>query len=41
VQVLQQGPPTGGIEITITGGDEDKLRQASQTVVDELEGTTT
>ena len=38
VQVLQQGPPTGGIEITITGGDEDKLRQASQTVVDELEG---
>jgi len=37
VQVLQQGPPTGGIEITITGGDEDKLRQASQTVVDELE----
>jgi HAE1 family hydrophobic/amphiphilic exporter-1 len=37
VQVLQQGPPTGGIEITITGGNEDKLRQASQAVVDELE----
>lgn len=37
VQVLQQGPPTGGIEVTIIGGDEDKLRQASETVVDELE----
>ncbi len=38
VQVLQQGPPTGGIEITITGGNEDELRRASRTVVDELEG---
>ena len=37
VQVLQQGPPTGGIEITITGGAEEKLRRASETVVDELE----
>ena len=37
VQILQQGPPTGGIEITITGGNEEKLRQASETVVDELE----
>ena len=38
VQVLQQGPPTGGIEVTITGGNEDELRRASRTVVDELEG---
>ncbi|QIN81409.1 MMPL family transporter [Rubrobacter tropicus] len=37
VQVLQQGPPTGGIEVTITGGSEDELRQASETVVDEIE----
>ncbi len=38
VQVLQQGPPTGGIEITITGGNEDELRRASATVVEEIEG---
>jgi len=37
VQVLQQGPPAGGIEVTITGGDEDELRQASETVVDRIE----
>ncbi|HEV2744934.1 MAG TPA: efflux RND transporter permease subunit, partial [Rubrobacter sp.] len=37
VQVLQQGPPTGGIEVTITGGNEDELRRASETVVDEIE----
>lgn len=38
VQILQQGPPTGGIEVTITGGNEDKLREASETIVEELEG---
>ncbi len=37
VQILQQGPPTGGIEITILGGSEDELRKASETVVDELD----
>ncbi|CAA9491256.1 MAG: RND multidrug efflux transporter; Acriflavin resistance protein [uncultured Rubrobacteraceae bacterium] len=37
VQVLQQGPPTGGIEVTITGGSEDKLRRASEAVVNEIE----
>jgi HAE1 family hydrophobic/amphiphilic exporter-1 len=37
VQILQQGPPTGGIEITITGGNEDELRRASETVVDEVD----
>ena len=37
VQVLQQGPPTGGIEVTITGGTEDELRRASETVVEELD----
>ncbi|MBA2511608.1 MAG: efflux RND transporter permease subunit [Rubrobacteraceae bacterium] len=39
VQILQQGPPTGGIEITITGGNEEDLRRASETVVDELDRT--
>jgi len=36
VQILQQGPPTGGIEITIIGGSEEELRTASETVVDEI-----
>ena len=37
VQILQQGPPTGGIEITILGGSEDELRKASEAVVNELD----
>ena len=37
VQILQQGPPTGGIEVTIIGGSEDELRRASGIVVDEIE----
>jgi hydrophobic/amphiphilic exporter-1 (mainly G- bacteria), HAE1 family len=37
VQILQQGPPTGGIEVTITGGNESELREASEAVVDELD----
>ena len=36
VQILQQGPPAGGIEITILGGSEEELRTASETVVDEV-----
>ena len=37
VQILQQGPPTGGIEITILGGNEDELQKASEIVVNELD----
>ena len=29
VEVLSQGPPTGGIEVLITGGSERELREAS------------
>ncbi|CAN5463753.1 hypothetical protein BH20ACT10_BH20ACT10_19690 [soil metagenome] len=38
VEVLSQGPPTGGLEVSITGGTEDELRGASEAVVDELSG---
>jgi HAE1 family hydrophobic/amphiphilic exporter-1 len=37
VQVQAQGPPAGGLEITLTGGDEEALREASERVVDEIE----
>ena len=40
VQVLQQGPPTGGIEVTITGGNEGDLRRASETIVTRSRRTT-
>jgi multidrug efflux pump subunit AcrB len=39
VQVLSQGPPAGGLEILITGGSEEKLREASDLVTQELRGT--
>jgi hydrophobic/amphiphilic exporter-1 (mainly G- bacteria), HAE1 family len=39
VQVLSQGPPAGGLEVLITGGSEEKLRDASDLVTEELRGT--
>ena len=36
VQVLSQGPPTGGLEVLITGGSQRELREASKTVTEEL-----
>lgn len=36
VQILSQGPQTGGLEVSVTGGTEDELREAAATVVDEL-----
>jgi HAE1 family hydrophobic/amphiphilic exporter-1 len=38
-QVLNQGPPTGGLEVQITGGSERALREASDLVTRELRGT--
>jgi HAE1 family hydrophobic/amphiphilic exporter-1 len=35
-QVLSQGPPTGGLEVLITGGSQRELREASKTVTEEL-----
>ena len=35
--ILAQGPPTGGLEVTITGGTEEELGRASDAVVEELE----
>ena len=39
VQVLSQGPPAGGLEVLITGGSEEKLRQASDLLTEELSTT--
>jgi hydrophobic/amphiphilic exporter-1 (mainly G- bacteria), HAE1 family len=39
VEVLNQGPPTGGIEILIAGGSERGLREASELVTRELSET--
>jgi hydrophobic/amphiphilic exporter-1 (mainly G- bacteria), HAE1 family len=36
VQVLSQGPPTGGLEVLITGGSQRELREASKIVTEEL-----
>jgi HAE1 family hydrophobic/amphiphilic exporter-1 len=36
VQVLSQGPPTGDLEVLITGGSQRELREASKTVTEEL-----
>ncbi len=36
VEVLNQGPPTGGIEVLISGGSERELREASELVTEEL-----
>ena len=36
VEVQNQGPPAGGLEVTITGGSEKQLRQASEKVVNEV-----
>lgn len=38
VEVQDQGPPAGGLEVTITGGSEEELREASETVVNEISG---
>ncbi|HEX2182388.1 MAG TPA: efflux RND transporter permease subunit, partial [Rubrobacteraceae bacterium] len=39
VQVLSQGPPAGGLEVLITGGTEEELREASELVTEELRTT--
>jgi len=36
-QVQANGPPSGGLEVTLTGDDEDALRRAAERVVDEVE----
>lgn len=38
VEVQDQGPPAGGLEVTITGGSEEEIREASEIVVNELSG---
>ena len=38
VEVQDQGPPAGGLEVTVTNGSEEELRNASETIVDELSG---
>ncbi len=38
VEVQDQGPPAGGLEVTVTNGSEEELRNASGTIVDELSG---
>jgi HAE1 family hydrophobic/amphiphilic exporter-1 len=38
VQVLSEGPPTGGVEVLITGGSQKELREASEIVTEELSG---
>ncbi|MEJ7872141.1 MAG: efflux RND transporter permease subunit, partial [Rubrobacteraceae bacterium] len=35
-QVVQNGPPQGALEVTITGGTEDELEEAAGQVTDEL-----
>ena len=39
VEVLNQGPPTGGIEVLISGGSERELHEASELVTKELSET--
>ena len=39
VGVLNQGPPTGGFEVLITGDSEEELREASDLVTGELRDT--
>lgn len=36
VEVQEQGPPAGGLEVTITNGTKEELREASEVVVSEL-----
>ncbi|MGB3635835.1 MAG: efflux RND transporter permease subunit, partial [Rubrobacteraceae bacterium] len=36
VDVQDQGPPSGGLEVRITNGNKEELRRASETVVNEL-----
>ena len=38
VEVQNQGPPAGGLEVTITGGSEEQLKEASEKVVDKISG---
>ncbi|CAA9442176.1 MAG: RND multidrug efflux transporter; Acriflavin resistance protein [uncultured Rubrobacteraceae bacterium] len=37
-QVVQNGPPQGALEVTITGGTEEELEGASEQITDELSG---
>jgi len=39
VEVLNQGPPTGGLEVLITGGSEGELREASELVTEDLQSS--
>ena len=39
VEVLNQGPPTGGLEVLITGGSEGELREASELVTEEFQSS--
>ena len=34
--VQDQGPPAGGLQVTLTGGDSGELRESAQTIIDEL-----
>ena len=36
VEVQDQGPPAGGLEVTVTNGSEEELRNASEEIVNEL-----
>ena len=36
VEVQDQGPPAGGLEVTVTNGSEKELRNASEKIVNEL-----
>ncbi|HZY66503.1 MAG TPA: efflux RND transporter permease subunit [Rubrobacteraceae bacterium] len=36
VEVQDQGPPAGGLEVTVTNGSEEELRNASEMIVNEL-----
>ncbi len=37
-QVVQNGPPQGALEVTITGGTEEELAAAAEQITDELSG---
>ena len=34
--VQDQGPPAGGLQVTITGGNSEQLRESAQLIIDEL-----
>jgi HAE1 family hydrophobic/amphiphilic exporter-1 len=37
-QVVQNGPPQGALEVTVTGGTEEELEEASEQITEELSG---